>query len=233
MEKTLWHKDCEICEDEIKNYREEGIDYPLFLCKNMFILAVERMQQEFHQALKQNKVNIHGENAFEDLERALQRAPVIFRRRTPTPILGLLIENKSYVIKVMRDVLRIESRLKTSRRMMLTYDEKEALLDEAVKSVKFMEEIAVMAEMSTLAERIRSTFYDVNQGGRQKLSEGNFIFIETAGLTKEQLRLSPFAKWFVHEPKIFTPKTVTPPPKKRARTVTPPPKKRARTVFLH
>ena len=84
------------------------------------------MKQAFDQVLKRNKVKAHGENVFEKLENALQRAPVIFRTRTPTPIFDLLIENQSYVIKVMRDVLRTKSRLNVWRKMMLTHDEKKA-----------------------------------------------------------------------------------------------------------
>ena len=176
------------------------------------------MKQAFDKVLKNNKVKLHGENAFEILEKALQRAPVIFRTRTPTPIFELLIKNQSYVIRVMRDVLRTESRLKIWRKIMLTHDEKQALLDEAVRSVKFMEEIAVMLTLSTLAEDIRSTFYNLDEGGLQRISENDFICIEKEGLTEEQFKMSPYAKHFVHEPKI---RTVASPPRKRARTVTP------------
>ena len=101
---------------------------------------------------------------------------------------------------------------------MLTHDEKQALLDEAVQSVKFMEEIAVMVTLSTLAEDIRSTFYNLDEGGLQRISENDFICIEKEGLTEEQFKMSPYAKHFVHEPKI---RTFASPPRKRARTVTP------------
>jgi G3E family GTPase len=96
--------------------------------------------------------------------------------------------------------------------MMLTFDEKQVLLDEAVQSVKFVEDVAAMVDLSALAEHLQSTFYNLEVGGLQRINENDFICINKEDLTEEQLKMSPYASCFVHEPKIST---FTPAPKEQ------------------
>ena len=56
-----------------------------------------------------------------------------------------------------------------------------------------MEEIAVMVKLSTLADHVRSTFCNLDEGGLQRTKENDFICIRKEDLTEEQLKMSPYA----------------------------------------
>ena len=55
-----------------------------------------------------------------------------------------------------------------------------------------MEEIAVMVKLSTLADHVRSTFCNLDEGGLQRIKENDFICIKKEDLTEEQFKMSPY-----------------------------------------